>query len=179
MLMLGLSREETDSSELSGKPTTVGIWTLREGHIAQASSHRRLSGALSGRLRYAMNIKLATPKQRLHLSGWRQTRIFGFAIGILLGLLIPSPSAADDTEIFMTQFSGTGVSGGRPKVLIIFDNSGSMRDGVPQSKPDYDPNMNWTDPVAVEAAFEGAGMAYPITSKPIVSIGRLTAIHPS
>jgi type IV pilus assembly protein PilY1 len=76
-------------------------------------------------------------------------------------LLIPSPSAADDTEIFMTQFSGTGVSGGRPKVLIMFDNSGSMRDGVPQSKPDYDPNMNWTDPVAVEAAFDGAGDGVP------------------
>ena len=65
--------------------------------------------------------------------------------GILVGLAAVPPALADDTEIFMTQFSGTGVSGGRPKVLILFDNSGSMRNGVEHSKPDYDVAIDWTD----------------------------------
>jgi type IV pilus assembly protein PilY1 len=70
------------------------------------------------------------------------TLLFAVLIGALSGL---SATLADDTEIFMTQFSGTGVSGGRPKVLIIFDTSGSMGNGVPQSKPDYDAAVDWTD----------------------------------
>jgi type IV pilus assembly protein PilY1 len=65
-------------------------------------------------------------------------------LGLALAMLFPV-AVADDTEIFLTQFSGTGASSGRPKVLIVFDNSGSMRNGVPQSKPDYDPNIDWSD----------------------------------
>ncbi|NBC14882.1 MAG: hypothetical protein GVY09_16420 [Gammaproteobacteria bacterium] len=68
-----------------------------------------------------------------------------FLIGLLLDCTLPSRVHADDTEIFLTQFSGTGQSSGRPKVLIIFDNSGSMADGIPQAKPDYDPSIDWTD----------------------------------
>ena len=73
------------------------------------------------------------------------TRLVPFILGVISGLLVPMQAPADDTEIFLTQFSGTGISSGRPKVLIVFDNSGSMRDGVPQSKPDYDPGEDWTD----------------------------------
>ncbi|MBK1631394.1 hypothetical protein CKO31_11705 [Thiohalocapsa halophila] len=67
------------------------------------------------------------------------------ALGLAFGGSVSLPARGDDTEIFLTQFSGTGQSSGRPKVLILFDNSGSMGDGVPQAKPDYDPAIDWTD----------------------------------
>ena len=73
------------------------------------------------------------------------TKYIAFLLGVLSGVALSVPAGADDTEIFLTQFSGTGVSGGRPKVLIIFDNSGSMGSGVPQNKPDYDPEIDWMD----------------------------------
>ncbi len=68
-----------------------------------------------------------------------------FILGLVVGATLAFPVSADDTEIFLTQFEGTGLSSGRPKVLIVFDNSGSMRNGVPQAKPDYDPAIDWTD----------------------------------
>ncbi|MGB5832835.1 MAG: hypothetical protein WBG92_12700 [Thiohalocapsa sp.] len=81
-----------------------------------------------------------------------KTTLTPFILGVFTGLSLPSAVIADDTEIFLTQFSGTGISGGRPKVLILFDNSGSMRNGVPQAKPDYDPGIDWTD----QASYPGA-----------------------
>jgi type IV pilus assembly protein PilY1 len=71
------------------------------------------------------------------------TKYLSLILGAISLTAISLPVPADDTEIFMTQFSGTGASGGRPKVLIIFDSSGSMSSGVPENKPDYDPDINW------------------------------------
>lgn len=81
-----------------------------------------------------------------------KTTSVSFLLRALFLSVLPLPADADDTEIFMTQFSGTGVSGGRPKVLVVFDNSGSMRDGVPQSKPDYDAEIDWTNSIAYPGA---------------------------
>ncbi len=72
------------------------------------------------------------------------TRRSALCLSFFLGFALGCPTLADDTEIFLTQFSGTGQSSGRPKVLILFDNSGSMRDGVPNAKPDFDPAIDWT-----------------------------------
>lgn len=50
---------------------------------------------------------------------------------------------ADDTEIFRSKFE-LGTDGpGRPKVLIMFDDSGSMSSTVPNSKDPYDPSITY------------------------------------
>ena len=50
---------------------------------------------------------------------------------------------ADDTEIYQANYQA-GTSG-RPKVLIIFDNSGSMDTVVQEGgeRPEYDPNATY------------------------------------
>ncbi|MCB1704838.1 MAG: hypothetical protein KDI17_08245 [Halioglobus sp.] len=63
-------------------------------------------------------------------------------VASLLVLLVAAGPAvrADDTEIYQADYqSGTS---GRPKVLIIFDNSGSMDTVVQEGgeRPEYDPN---------------------------------------
>ncbi len=135
------------------RKTERPTWTMSVDQ-SPTHGHPGLQRATS-RLRYAMYIKLTTIALGI--------------FGILVGLAAVPPALADDTEIFMTQFSGTGVSGGRPKVLILFDNSGSMRNGVEHSKPDYDVTIDWTDGRLIPAR--------PPTSGLIESIGRSTAIR--
>lgn len=53
-----------------------------------------------------------------------------------------SHSTADDTEIYQAQASAS--DSGRPKVLIIFDDSGSMRRDVTVQPPAYDANDTYT-----------------------------------
>lgn len=48
---------------------------------------------------------------------------------------------ADDTEIFRASFDHES-EGGRPKVLIMFDDSGSM-DTIAEEKPAYDPSITY------------------------------------
>ncbi|MFC7408054.1 pilus assembly protein [Hydrogenophaga atypica] len=59
----------------------------------------------------------------------------------VLGILsvVGAPAHADETEIFRASFD---TSGARPKVLIVFDNSGSM-DTKAQNKPAYDPSQTY------------------------------------
>ncbi|MFM4719422.1 pilus assembly protein [Aeromonas bivalvium] len=48
---------------------------------------------------------------------------------------------ADDTELFIYDFNKAGDF--RPKVLLIFDNSGSMRETMEQVKEAYDPTISY------------------------------------
>lgn len=60
------------------------------------------------------------------------------ALALLPALLLPATGAlADDTEIYRAAYSSGGGTA-RPKVLIIFDNSGSM-DTIAEQKPAYNP----------------------------------------
>ncbi|MCB1842367.1 MAG: hypothetical protein KDI09_05340 [Halioglobus sp.] len=52
-------------------------------------------------------------------------------------LALPSLTHADDTEIY--EANASGVNTGRPKVLILFDDSGSMGTIVEGQRPPYDP----------------------------------------
>lgn len=61
-------------------------------------------------------------------------------LSLLAGSLLGSVAQADETEVFR---SSNENSNARPKVLIIFDNSGSMRDTVPLSRPAYDPSITY------------------------------------
>lgn len=55
------------------------------------------------------------------------------------------PAVADDTEIYQATLSATGNA--RPKVLILVDDSGSMRAVAQEGgeKPPYDPNATYVD----------------------------------
>lgn len=60
------------------------------------------------------------------------------ALALVPVLWMPAGGAlADDTEIYRSAYS-VGSGTGRPKVLIIFDNSGSM-DTIAEQKPAYNP----------------------------------------
>ncbi len=59
------------------------------------------------------------------------------ALASLLLVAGTFPAGADDTEIYKAEFSaGTGA---RPKVLVVFDDSGSMSTMVDQQRPPYNP----------------------------------------
>ena len=53
------------------------------------------------------------------------------------------PAIADDTEIYQADYDTTSVSA-RPKVLIVFDDSGSMKTPVDGQRPLYDPTATYT-----------------------------------
>ena len=59
------------------------------------------------------------------------------SIILFLSLIIVITTHADDTELYVGNVDAA--SSGRPKVLIILDNSGSMNTMVPGSPPSYDP----------------------------------------
>lgn len=60
---------------------------------------------------------------------------------IFLSVLLALTTAhAEETEIFRAPMPDTG---GRPKVLIIFDNSGSMSGTISIPRPAYDPNTTY------------------------------------
>ena len=61
-----------------------------------------------------------------------------FSLFILIFPFNVSSPLADDTELYVTNLDAS--TNGRPKVLIIFDNSGSMTNIVPGTKPEYDAN---------------------------------------
>lgn len=73
------------------------------------------------------------------------------AICLTIGLALSLPTQnafTDDTELYLTQIAGSG----RPKVLIILDNSGSMSTIVSGTKPDYDPSTTYPTQGAVSAS---------------------------
>ncbi|HBX72336.1 MAG TPA: hypothetical protein DEG86_05055, partial [Halieaceae bacterium] len=59
------------------------------------------------------------------------------AVASLLLMAGTFPAGADDTEIYKAEFSAS--TGSRPKVLVVFDDSGSMATMVDQQRPPYDP----------------------------------------
>jgi type IV pilus assembly protein PilY1 len=63
------------------------------------------------------------------------------AITALTMSWLPS-TTADDTEIYQSAAAATAT--GRPKVLIIFDDSGSMRTELTTQLASYDPNQTYT-----------------------------------
>lgn len=54
------------------------------------------------------------------------------------------PAVADDTEIYQAEYDASS-NGGRAKVLIVFDDSGSMSTMVEQQRPEYDPSETYVE----------------------------------
>ncbi len=70
----------------------------------------------------------------------------------LAGTLLGSPATlADDTEIFRAVFDSELVEQSRPKVLILFDNSGSMSEVVSGTKPAYVPSTDYAQVGSIRA----------------------------
>ena len=69
--------------------------------------------------------------------------ILSLALGLLLLSAGADRASADDTEIYRAEYGAS--AGGRPKVLIVFDDSGSMGDPV-RSRLPYDPSENYSIP---------------------------------
>ncbi|MCB1699968.1 MAG: hypothetical protein H6985_12895 [Pseudomonadales bacterium] len=74
----------------------------------------------------------------------------GDSLGIIsrallaVGLVLLGPGTslhADDTEIYQTTYNEGAT--GRPKVLIVIDDSGSMDTTVPGQRPAYDPSASY------------------------------------
>lgn len=72
-------------------------------------------------------------------------RQLGLAIATLclVATGISVTTQADDTEIFRASLGAATT--GRPKVLILFDNSGSMSTMVPGQRVTYDPNATYVN----------------------------------
>ena len=68
---------------------------------------------------------------------------WGLAAAGLFLLGLSGGAHADDTEIYRTNLSASAT--GRPQVLIIFDNSGSMATTILTEVADYDPNQTYSD----------------------------------
>ena len=73
----------------------------------------------------------------------------GAVVLALLGAVIPA--AADDTEIYRAQYDAD--SGARPKVLIVFDDSGSMDTQVQQQRPAYDSSATYATSVSANRIY--------------------------
>ncbi|MGB5441903.1 MAG: hypothetical protein WBN57_04675, partial [Gammaproteobacteria bacterium] len=71
------------------------------------------------------------------------SKMTGFAAAVLLLLAGSIAVQADDTEIFLSQYLLSADASSRPKVLVIFDNSGSMDTIVPGSPQPYDPAITY------------------------------------
>jgi type IV pilus assembly protein PilY1 len=62
------------------------------------------------------------------------------------------PAVADDTEIYQAEYDATS-NGARAKVLIVFDDSGSMSTMVEQQRPEYDSEESYTASFPVDRIY--------------------------
>ena len=73
--------------------------------------------------------------------GWQRERLDALILACALTLLV-AQVRSDDTELYVADGLSTGQ--GRPQVLIIFDNSGSMRTEEAVAAEPFDPSFDYT-----------------------------------
>ena len=83
------------------------------------------------------------------------TRTLSIAPGALALALLSAviPATADDTEIYQAEYDAGSTAGARPKVLIAFDDSGSMSTEVEQQRPAYDPGASYATSVSADRIY--------------------------
>jgi len=93
------------------------------------------------------------------------TKISSTAPGALLLALLAAvlPVAADDTEIYQAEYDAASAAGARPKVLIAFDDSGSMSTQVEQQRPAYDPGASYAASVSADRIYWSTDGTVPDT----------------
>lgn len=72
------------------------------------------------------------------------------------------PLSADDTEIYQAEYNAA--TGSRPKVLIVFDDSGSMRGNIDQQRPPYDPSATYQNSVSAGRIYWSTDGTVPETN---------------
>ncbi len=76
----------------------------------------------------------------------KYTKIISTAFLIMLSYV----SFAQDTELYVNNINSE--QSARPKVLIIFDNSGSMNNIVPGTQANYDPNITYSKQGSIKSS---------------------------
>jgi type IV pilus assembly protein PilY1 len=93
--------------------------------------------------------------QRKHLN-----RLFcALSISALVAMLGSNPVSARDTDVYL--MSPTVARDDSPNVMIILDNSGSMDTVILQTRPTYDPSVDYCSASAVNAIVSGASSGIP------------------
>ena len=89
-------------------------------------------------------------------------RSLGGAAALAMTLLVGTyvPVSADDTEIYRAEYDASSDEG-RPKVLIVFDDSGSMSDLITEQRPDYDPNATYNTKFPADRIYWTTDGTYP------------------
>lgn len=73
------------------------------------------------------------------------------SLRLLVVMTIATVSLADDTELYSASYqAGTT---GKPKVLVVFDDSGSMDEIVYGTRPDYDPSATYATKVPADRIY--------------------------
>ncbi|MCE2596526.1 hypothetical protein K6Y31_17155 [Motilimonas cestriensis] len=85
--------------------------------------------------------------------------MYRFKLLLPFGALLCANALADDTELYIADISAQ--NGLRPQVMIIFDNSGSMRDSEMLTKEAFDPNKDYGESGQQKIYWGGAGQKVP------------------
>ena len=78
-------------------------------------------------------------------------RTMAASSSLCITLTMATMALADDTELYSAAYQSGAT--GKPKVLVIFDNSGSMSTVVQGVKPDYDPNATYVTAVPADRIY--------------------------
>jgi type IV pilus assembly protein PilY1 len=88
-----------------------------------------------------------------------QRSLLSMLFNLLLLMTMATATYADDTELYSASYqAGTT---GKPKVLVVFDDSGSMSTVVQGSKPDYDPSATYVTKVPANRIYWSASGSPP------------------
>lgn len=71
------------------------------------------------------------------------------------------PATADDTEIYQAEYDSALNGGTRAKVLIAFDDSGSMSTQIEQQRPPYDPSESYDVSVSSDRIYWSTNGSVP------------------
>ncbi|MEM6581879.1 MAG: PilC/PilY family type IV pilus protein [Pseudomonadota bacterium] len=74
------------------------------------------------------------------------------------------PAMTDDTEIYQAEYDSAIDGGTRAKVLIVFDDSGSMGTDVVGQRPDYDPAATYVSSVTADRIYWSTDGTVPSSS---------------
>jgi type IV pilus assembly protein PilY1 len=89
-----------------------------------------------------------------------QQTSFASLLAVILFAIGSAPTLALDTDVYLKAQSV--VRNDVPNVLIILDNSGSMTDSVPSTRPAYDPTVNYcTDDLDTKLGMYGSNAGKP------------------
>tara|TARA_R110001592_G_scaffold357416_1_gene660679 strand:+ start:265025 stop:268912 length:3888 start_codon:yes stop_codon:yes gene_type:complete len=89
-------------------------------------------------------------------------KLLAIPSAVALALITASfPATADDTEIYQAEYDSAENGGTRAKVLIAFDDSGSMSTQIEQQRPAYDPSESYDVSVSSDRIYWSTNGSVP------------------